>query len=127
VEGAALSGIPAGSGGRLKGRGEVARELGISGGPHTEFAIDAGAYYMAKLRRIWRAERTTLERHQLAQASYNAGAGNILKAQRFCGHARLWRTVRECLHLVTGARNAQETKTYVERIERWRREMELMP
>jgi len=103
---------------------DVTRALGAHGSPHDELAIDAGAYYMAKLRRIWREDRSVLEKNELAQASYNAGAGSVLKAQRFCGGARLWRTVRECLHLVTGPRNAQETKTYVARIERWWREME---
>lgn len=107
--------------------GEVSGELGIVASPHSELAIDAGAYYMAKLRRIWKADRTALERHELAQASYNAGAGNILKAQSFCGDARRWSGVRECLHLVTGARNADETKTYVTRIARWWREMEMQP
>lgn len=106
---------------------EVTRELSIAETPHGDLAIDAGAYYMAKLRRTWRVERTAFERHELAQASYNAGTGNVLKAQRFCGDARLWATVRECLHLVTGAKNAHETKTYVERIGRWWREMELLP
>ena len=103
---------------------DVTRELGVQGSPHGDLAIDAGAYYMAKLRRIWREHRSVLERNELAQASYNAGAGTILKAQRFCGGARLWPAVRECLHLVTGPTNAHETRTYVARIERWWREME---
>lgn len=106
---------------------EVVRDLGLVGSPHDEVAIDAGAYYMAKLRQTWRRDRSAVERNELAQASYNAGAGNILKAQRYCGSARLWPAVRECLPLVTGARNARETVTYVERIQRRWREMELSP
>ncbi|MCC6912458.1 MAG: transglycosylase SLT domain-containing protein [Rhodospirillaceae bacterium] len=106
---------------------EIARQLDLGGSPHDEIAIDAGAYYMAKLRRTWRRDRSSLERNQLAQASYNAGAGNILKAQSYCGGARLWPAVRECLPLVTGAGHTRETITYVERIERWWREMELTP
>jgi soluble lytic murein transglycosylase-like protein len=104
---------------------EVSRELSLHGSPHDDLAIDAGAYYMAKLRRVWRRDRTSVERNALAQASYNAGAGNVLKAQTFCGGARLWPTVAECLHLVTGPKNALETKTYVARIGRWWREMEM--
>lgn len=106
---------------------EIASELGLDGGPHHEHAIEAGAYYMAKLRQIWRAERTALERHELAQASYNAGAGSILKAQRYCGNARAWSAISACLPRVTGARNASETRTYVERISIWWRKMEVMP
>lgn len=82
---------------------------------------------MAKLRRTWRRDRAILERNELAQASYNAGTGNILRAQAYCGGARLWPAVRACLPLVTGAQNAHETVTYVERIQRWWREMELNP
>ena len=104
---------------------DVARELGITGTAHDDVAIDAGAYYMSKLRRVWRRDRTALERNTMAQASYNAGVGNILKAQELCGGARLWPAVRECLHFATGRANAEETITYVARIERWWREMEL--
>ena len=106
---------------------DVVRDLRITGSPHSDLAIDAGAYYMAKLRRIWTWDRSSHQRHELAQASYNAGAGHILKAQRFCGGARLWPGVAPCLHLVTGANNAAETRTYVERIARWWRQMEMEP
>ena len=104
---------------------EVVQELGISGSPHSADAIEAGAYYMSKLRRTWKADRTAVQRNELAQASYNAGTGNILKAQRFCGDARMWSAIGECLALVTGEKNAHETKTYVLRIHRFWREMEL--
>ncbi len=106
---------------------EIAGELDLRASPHDDIAIDAGAYYMAKLRRTWRRDRAPRERQELAQASYNAGVGNILTAQRYCGGARLWPAVRECLPRVTGARNAGETTAYVENIERWWRAMELTP
>ena len=105
---------------------EVIRDLNAAGSPHDDIAIDAGAYYMAKLRRAWTRERPPFERHVLAQASYNAGLGNILKAQSLCGDALLWAAVRGCLHLVTGPRNADETRRYVDLIKRWRRELELL-
>lgn len=82
-------------------------------------AIVAGAFYMAQLRRTWSSERPEDDRRELAQASYNAGSGNILKAQRKCNGARDWPTIRECLAQVTGPRNANETITYVDRIKRW--------
>lgn len=104
---------------------DVARHLGFAGSPHEDMAIEAGAYYMAKMRYIWRRNRSSGARHPLAQASYNAGAGNIIKAQALCNNARYWPEISACLHLVTGERNAHETKTYVERIARWRKQMEL--
>lgn len=104
---------------------EVSSQLQITDSPHSTHAIEAGAFYMAKLRRVWKADRAGLERNALAQASYNAGTGNILKAQRFCGDARLWLTIRECLPKVTGPKNAHETTTYVERIDRYWKQMEL--
>lgn len=88
-------------------------------------AIEAGAYYMATLRRAWSSPRPQDERHRLAQASYNAGLGNILAAQRACGGARDWADISRCLPSVTG-RHAQETLTYVERIARWRAQLELL-
>lgn len=90
-----------------------------------EIAIEAGAYYMATQRRFWRTERPQLERHRLAQASYNAGAGNIRNAQARCGNARDWRDISPCLVQITG-RHARETITYVERIARWWADLEAM-
>src|SRR3990167_2752731 len=50
-----------------------------------ETSIHLGARYMASLRSSWTAHRPEKDRLQLAQASYNAGLGNILKSQRLCG------------------------------------------
>ena len=81
-------------------------------------AIAAGAYYQAKLRRGWGlAGRSGLARNDLGAASYNAGVGNILAAQRRCGGARLWAQIAPCLDGVTG--QAAETITYVGNIRRW--------
>lgn len=89
-------------------------------------AIHAGAYYQGKSRRGWRANgRMPRERNDLGLCSYNAGAGNCIKAQKLCGDALLWPAVRECLRMVTGEKNAHETKTYVTRIHQWWREMEM--
>lgn len=81
-------------------------------------AIKAGAYYMARLRKGWSSPRPADDRHKLAQASYNAGMGNLLAAQRVCGGALLYAEIIACLPDVTG-RHAAETITYVERIRRW--------
>lgn len=99
---------------------QVVRELryppGIS--PHHDIAIDAGAYYMAKLHRQWSAPRSWDDRHKLAQASYNAGLGHVLAAQKRCGGPPGYPEIIRCLPDVTG-RHAMETITYVERIARW--------
>lgn len=95
---------------------EVTRELRLGEvSPNHDVAIDAYAYYMAKLRKIWRTDRVPDDQQPLAQASYNAGAGNIIKAQRVCGGARLWAGIAPCLDEVTG-HNSRETLTYVDRI-----------
>lgn len=100
---------------------QVSRELRLPAGlsPHHAWAIEAGAYYMAKLRAQWTAPRPAEDRHQLAQSSYNAGLGNILAAQRRCGGPPGYEDIIRCLPHVTG-RHAQETITYVRRIAYWR-------
>jgi len=104
---------------------DLTRELRLgAASPHAPIAIQAGAYYMAKLRRVWRAGRDATDRQPLAQASYNAGAGNILKAQTECGGAKAWAAIAPCLGTVTGARNARETTTYVARITRYQTMLE---
>lgn len=99
---------------------EVSRKLGVQGlSPHmVEPAIEAGAYYMASLRRQWSAPRPQDDRLRLAQASYNAGLGNILAAQRKCGGPPLYADIIACLPAITG-RHSRETTTYVDRIRRW--------
>jgi len=87
-------------------------------------AIDAGAYYQAKLRAQWRPSgRTTVDRNDLALASYNAGLGNILKSQQRCGNAVLWSQIAPCLGQVTG-HHSKETIGYVRSIHKWRGLME---
>lgn len=85
-------------------------------------AIEAGAYYMAMLRRGWSSPRPSIDRHELAEASYNAGMGNLVKAQKVCGMPVLYTEISACLPCVTG-QNAQETLTYVQRIRHWREEL----
>jgi soluble lytic murein transglycosylase-like protein len=81
-------------------------------------AIRAGAYYMGKLIRTWKAKRSDDDRRRLAQASYNAGPGNIIKAQARAAGAADYDSIIAQLHLVTGADHAAETRGYVARIER---------
>lgn len=87
-----------------------------------DLAIAAGAFYVARLRSQWRAPRPALDRQRLAQASYNAGLGNILAAQRLCGGVNLYDQIAPCLPRVTG-RFSAETLAYVRLIAEWRARM----
>lgn len=88
-----------------------------------EPSILAGARMMRDMMRFWKAPRTPASRRRLAQASYNAGAGNLLKAQTRCKGHREYEQIMECLPAVTGVRNARETAGYAPRIQRWREAM----
>lgn len=103
---------------------EVTRELRLGEvSPHADVAIQAGAYYMAKLRKGWLSERPAHDRQQLAQASYNAGPGSLIKAQRLCDGGALYAQIIRCLPAVTG-NHSRETITYVDRIDRYTAAME---
>jgi len=59
-----------------------------------------------------------VERIAFMLASYNAGPGHIIKAQRLLAPGRSqnhWQPVADELHRVTG-RHAEETRGYVSRI-----------
>lgn len=80
-----------------------------------EYSILAAGWYMGKLHRTWYGERPAMDRYMLAAASYNAGAGNLIKAQKLCGGHNLYAQIIPCLIDVTG-RHSEETITYNERI-----------
>ena len=98
---------------------EMEARFGIVADPHDDIAIDWGAYYMAKRMIGWRVRRPMHEKWRLALASYNAGFGNIINAQKACDNERLWDKIKLCLRSVTGPDHSKETKGYVDRTERW--------
>jgi len=49
---------------------------------HANYAIPGCCFYMHELWNDWQAKREWIDRYSLALASYNAGLGNILKAQK---------------------------------------------
>lgn len=104
---------------------DLRRRLGIAAGvsPHDPISIDAGAAYMRQRWDGWTAPRPPMRRWELALASYNAGFGNILAAQRACAGAVSWSDMAPCLPSITGQRNAHETVTYVQRTRRWSSEL----
>lgn len=99
---------------------QMMKQLGYTNiSPYTaKYAIDVGAAYMAQLRAGWTANRTEYERHRLAQASYNAGFGNILRSQSTCG-GKTWDEISPCLYRITGRTHSSETLGYVRLIKKW--------
>lgn len=104
---------------KAMGRPEMDRSL-------AEPAIEAGAFYMARLRKGWSSPRPWQDRHKLALASYNAGLGNILGAQHACRDPPLYADIMACLPEVTGA-HATETLGYAPTIWRWWQTIEATP
>lgn len=80
-----------------------------------EASITLASRYIDKMYRVWTAPRTEASRVKLALASYNAGVGNLLRAQKMCGGATEYEDIIRCLPLVTGS-HAEETVKYVENI-----------
>ena len=82
--------------------------------------IAAGIFYDRQLWNLWSAERSIEDRTRFMFGSYNAGRGNILKAQkkaRISGlNPNLWPSIEQSLPAVTGKRS-KETLGYVKKIE----------
>jgi len=97
----------------------MSRAIGKAGAsPHQVGpAIRAGALYLRRLRDQWAAPRPQADRTSLALASYNAGLGNLLAAQREAGGVNLYAPIIGALPAITG-HHAAETRGYVKRI--WR-------
>ena len=83
------------------------------------YAIQVQAAYMAKLWHMWTAPRPEIDHLQLAFASYNAGFGNILKAQKIARGVRDYDSIIVQLNRVTGMDNANQTIDYVLRIRKY--------
>jgi membrane-bound lytic murein transglycosylase MltF len=106
---------------------DVGRQLRWDGAParaDVDRGIEAWAYYQGKLYQAWKADRPQEDRVSLAEASYNAGLGNILKAQAKCSGASLWADIMACLPDVTGILS-KETIGYSTRIRRIWRDLEM--
>ena len=97
---------------------QIRKELGLPRSARASnpgHAIVAGAYYMRKLLDKWTSPRPDIDRYCLALASYNAGFGNLLEAQKCAGGANGYKEIIDDLYQVTD-RNSHETTTYVKRI-----------
>ena len=80
-----------------------------------EASVTVGAAYMAYLHAKWHSPRPAIDRVCLTMASYNAGLGSLLNAQKRVQGALLYREIIRGLPLVTG-KYAQETIGYVRNI-----------
>ena len=88
-----------------------------------EQSIAGGIRYYVKMWNVWKAE-TGNDRLKFACGSYNAGLGNILKAQARAHKQKrrtdLWVDIAASLPYITGHPHSRETIDYVDRIfERW--------
>ena len=95
-----------------------AEKAGYDGADRTnpEASIYTGACYMAGLIAQWKAPRPDIDRWCLAMASYNAGLGHILKAQKLSGDKPAYADIIRYLQDITGPKNSKETKEYVRKI-----------
>ena len=71
----------------------------------------AAGWYMRLMLSKWTSQRPYMDQLRLAQASYNAGLGNLLRFQRACNGAVLWREIEPCISF-------RETRDYVIRIDK---------
>ena len=77
--------------------------------------IMLGVAYMSILFKIWHVDRAKKCHREVTQASYNAGAGNIIKAQIKARGAPCWDAIGLKLSEVTG-KHARETRGYISKI-----------
>ena len=104
--------------------GDMTRNLGLPVGPHQaalitdpETNVRCGIAYDKRCWDIMKQERG-IERLRFMLAAYNAGPGNIIRAQQLAARPNYWWALAAVLHRVTGPDNAQQTIQYVRRIER---------
>ncbi len=81
--------------------------------------IAAGICYDRAIWKIWKAKRPFTDKLGFMFGSYNAGKGNILKAQKLAEkngmNPNLWGSIKKTLPKVTGS-HSKETIGYVDKI-----------
>lgn len=86
---------------------------------HPKWNIAAGIWYNRSLWKMWKAERPLQDRLDFMFGSYNAGKGNILKAQKIAKKQNMdpnsWKSIVKTLSRITG-KHSTETIGYVDKI-----------
>jgi len=84
-----------------------------------KWAIPAGIYYDSTIYNKWSPKKTFQDRIDFMMASYNAGMGNIIRAQSKCempeNDPQTWDCIINKLKFITGKHNI-ETLEYVRKI-----------
>lgn len=98
--------------------GDVCEECDMVGADvrNPTYAIVGFGHYMQQMWNKWTSPRPALDRLHLAQAAYNAGIGNIVRAQHWAQMATDYLSIIAKLDAVTGLANAEQTRNYVTRI-----------
>ena len=104
----------------------IAKKFDIANSPKIpHLNIKMGICYAKTCYDVWKAESLE-EKIPFMCASYNAGPGNIIKAQKQAAARGLnpakWEDVSTCLAAVTG-KHAAETLSYVRRITRYKEQL----
>ena len=95
---------------------EQAGMMGINASPFNPRANAlVGAAYMRRMLRVWKADRSALDRLRWAQGSYNCGVGCVLRAQKRAEGETVWVLVSPFV--------PRETRAYVLKIGHWYGEM----
>lgn len=83
--------------------------------------IAAGIWYDKSIWDIWKAERSLQDRIDFMMGSYNAGKGNVIKAQKIAAskglNPNLWKSIETVLPEVT-RKHSKETIGYVQKIKK---------
>ena len=108
---------PVGAGGLCQLMELTAREYHITSGERFDAGRNSAgaARHLARLHAFWITNRTAECRWELMAASYNAGQGNVLRAQTASGGRRCWDLIGPYMHQITGDHSV-ETLAYVLRV-----------
>jgi membrane-bound lytic murein transglycosylase F len=97
------------------------KAMGINGDINNPIVnIEAGIAYDRRMWDCWFAKRSFNDRLNLMFASYNAGLGNILKAQERASDKVTWEGISIELKWITG-KHSKETIGYVNNIHKYYR------
>lgn len=103
---------------------EIRKEVGLPNAPYdAKSNIHAGIWYNMKCYNVWTESRSNGEILKLMFASYNAGPGSIIRAQKVVRNGGVcdgkhWDCIQRGLPQVTG-NHSKETTEYVANVERY--------